>query len=279
MEALTQEQIAEYKEAFSLFDKDNDGCITMHELRTVIKQLGQNPTEEDVQEMIREVDADGNGTVEFNEFLALMERKLKETDSDDELREAFRVFDKDNDGFISSSELRSVLMNLGENITDEEVDEMIKEADANGDGQVDYNESRQGRKSERMAIEKAISTGVSYNGGWQAAAFDDAARVTQQLNVGTLKGVVNAGHMDTLSLSANKMSSPSTAGQHCSATKAEYHTELDRLKQAVVMHTGGFQWDLSVDNVASYACRTNLVKREEIQVFELSGSKFLIVLP
>lgn len=49
----------------------------MHELRTVIKQLGQNPTEEDVQEMIREVDADGNGTVEFNEFLALMERKLK----------------------------------------------------------------------------------------------------------------------------------------------------------------------------------------------------------
>ncbi|XP_078173050.1 calmodulin-like [Carex rostrata] len=140
METLTQEQIAEYKEAFSLFDKDNDGCITMHELRTVIKQLGQNPTEEDVQEMIREVDADGNGTVEFNEFLALMERKLKETDSDDELREAFRVFDKDNDGFISSSELRSVLMNLGENITDEDVDEMIKEADVNGDGQVDYAE-------------------------------------------------------------------------------------------------------------------------------------------
>ncbi|KAJ3697503.1 hypothetical protein LUZ61_001208 [Rhynchospora tenuis] len=140
MDVLTHEQIAEFREAFSLFDKDNDGFITKQELATVIRQLGQNPSDEDVQEMIREVDADGNGTVDFPEFLALMEKKLKETDSEDELREAFKVFDKDNNGFISASELRTVLMNLGENISDAEVDEMIKEADANGDGQVDYAE-------------------------------------------------------------------------------------------------------------------------------------------
>ncbi|KAJ1697109.1 hypothetical protein LUZ62_027547 [Rhynchospora pubera] len=140
MEVLTHEQIAEYREAFSLFDKDNDGFITKQELATVIRQLGQNPSDEDVQEMISEVDTDGNGTVDFSEFLSLMEKKLKETDSEDELREAFKVFDKDNNGFISASELRTVLMNLGENISDAEVDEMIKEADANGDGQVDYAE-------------------------------------------------------------------------------------------------------------------------------------------
>ncbi|KAJ4762489.1 hypothetical protein LUZ62_072864 [Rhynchospora pubera] len=140
MEVLTHEQIADHREAFSLFDKDNDGFITKQELATVIRQLGQNPSDEDVQEMISEVDTDGNGTVDFSEFLSLMEKKLKETDSEDELREAFKVFDKDNNGFISASELRTVLMNLGENISDAEVDEMIKEADANGDGQVDYAE-------------------------------------------------------------------------------------------------------------------------------------------
>ena len=63
---------------------------------------------------------------------------MKETDSEDEIREAFRVFDKDGNGFISAAELRHVMTNLGEKLTDEEVDEMIREADIDGDGQVNY---------------------------------------------------------------------------------------------------------------------------------------------
>ncbi|KAJ3675584.1 hypothetical protein LUZ60_004626 [Juncus effusus] len=140
MEDLTPAQISEYREAFHLFDKNNDGCITKEELKTVIRSLGQNPSDDDLQETIKEVDGDGNGTVEFQEFLTLMSKKFKEIDSDDELKEAFKVFDKDGNGFISASELRGVLMNLGENISEDEVNEMIKEADANGDGQVDYAE-------------------------------------------------------------------------------------------------------------------------------------------
>uniref|UniRef100_A0AAX7TD44 Calmodulin 1b n=1 Tax=Astatotilapia calliptera TaxID=8154 RepID=A0AAX7TD44_ASTCA len=93
---LTEEQIAEFKEAFSLFDKDGDGTITTKELGTVMRSLGQNPTEAELQDMINEVDADGNGTIDFPEFLTMMARKMKDTDSEEEIREAFRVFDKVN---------------------------------------------------------------------------------------------------------------------------------------------------------------------------------------
>ena len=168
-EQLTEEQIAEFKEAFSLFDKDGDGTITTKELGTVMRSLGQNPTEAELQDMINEVDADGNGTIDFPEFCTLMARKMKDTDSEEELKEAFRVFDKDGNGFISAAELRhsmprrmlqppaslfgvirdsracpptpaTVMTNLGEKLTDEEVDEMIREADIDGDGQINYEE-------------------------------------------------------------------------------------------------------------------------------------------
>uniref|UniRef100_A0A8C2MDH7 Calmodulin n=1 Tax=Cricetulus griseus TaxID=10029 RepID=A0A8C2MDH7_CRIGR len=109
---LTEEQIAEFKEAFSLFDKDGDGTITTKELGTVMRSLGQNSTED----MINEVDADGNGIIDFPEFLTMME-----------IREAFHVFDKDGNGYISAAELRHEMTNLGE-----------KEADIDGDGQVNY---------------------------------------------------------------------------------------------------------------------------------------------
>jgi calmodulin len=137
---LTEEQIAEFKEAFSLFDKDGDGTITTKELGTVMRSLGQNPTEAELADMINEVDADGNGTIDFPEYLTMMARKMKDTDSEEEILEAFKVFDKDGNGFISAAELRHIMTNLGEKLSDEEVDEMIREADIDGDGQINYEE-------------------------------------------------------------------------------------------------------------------------------------------
>ncbi|CAL9081309.1 unnamed protein product [Musa acuminata var. zebrina] len=131
---------SELQEAFSLFDKDGDGCITLEELASVIRPLGHNPTEQELQDMIREVDVNGNGTIEFNEFFNIMAWKMKEADAEEEMREAFKVFDKDQNGYISDSELMSVMINLGEEVTDDEVKEMIREADINGDGQVDFYE-------------------------------------------------------------------------------------------------------------------------------------------
>jgi calmodulin len=87
-----------------------------------------------------QIHADGSGTIDFTEFLTMMARKMKDTDSEEEILEAFKVFDKDGNGFISAAELRHIMTNLGEKLTDEEVDEMIREADIDGDGQINYEE-------------------------------------------------------------------------------------------------------------------------------------------
>ena len=127
--------------AFSLFDKDGDGTITTKELGTVMRSMGQMPTEKELLDMINEVDSDGNGFIDFQEFLTLVARKMSaETESEEEMMHAFKVFNRDGDGFISAPELRLVMVNLGEKLTDEELDEMIREADVDGDGQINFEE-------------------------------------------------------------------------------------------------------------------------------------------
>ena len=90
--------------------------------------------------MINEVDADGNGTVNFPELLTLLARKMKEEDTEDELSTAFKAFDRDNSGQISVEQLKLVMTNLGDKLTDEEVGEMLRESDLDGNGSIDTEE-------------------------------------------------------------------------------------------------------------------------------------------
>lgn len=138
--SLSEEQLEQFREAFVLFDKQGDGSITTKELGTLIRSLGQNPTEAELQDMINEVDLDGNGTIDFKEFLTMMAKRITESDSENDIREAFKVFDKDGSGRISAGELRYVMTTLGEKLTDEEVSDMIREADQDGDGEINLEE-------------------------------------------------------------------------------------------------------------------------------------------
>lgn len=114
--------------------------IKTEDLGKVIRSLGQNPTEQELREMIAEIDADGNGDVDFPELLTLMTRMIQNLESADDLKEQFKIFDRDGSGFISTPELRHIMMNLGEKLSEEEVNQMIKEANPDENGLINYNE-------------------------------------------------------------------------------------------------------------------------------------------
>jgi len=137
---LSDEEIKAFKDVFALFDKDSSGTITAQELGEIMKSLGQNPSDSELQDMINEVDVDHSGSIDFEEFLKMMSTTVKAQDFAHETRAAFNVFDKDGSGTISADELRQVMKSLGENLTDEEIDEMIREADKDKNGTIDYEE-------------------------------------------------------------------------------------------------------------------------------------------
>ena len=137
-----EEQIVEFKEAFSLFDKDGDGTIAIKDLRTVMRSLGRNPTDAELEDITNEVDWDGNGTMDFPELLTVMTRKtccrIERDDSEEVVLEAFKVFDRDNTGFVNVADFPQIVRNLGENISDAEFNEMMAEVHADTSGNVDY---------------------------------------------------------------------------------------------------------------------------------------------
>ncbi|KAJ1963296.1 calmodulin-like 3, partial [Dipsacomyces acuminosporus] len=138
--SLSEVQNTELRDAFSAFDRNSDGNITIKELGSLLSSLGENFSEPGLQNMASEADTDGNGTIDFSEFVSLMALRSAEKAQKGEIKEAFRVFDKDGNGVISAAELQAVMTNLREKLTSEEADGIIREADGNGDGQLSYEE-------------------------------------------------------------------------------------------------------------------------------------------
>ena len=133
---LTEEQKQEIKEAFDLFDTDGSGNIDQKELKVAMRALGFEPKREEIKKLISEVDKDGSGVIDFPEFLEMMTAKMADRDPQEEMLKAFRLFDDDETGKISFKNLKRVAKELGENMTDDEIMEMIEEADRDGDGEI-----------------------------------------------------------------------------------------------------------------------------------------------
>lgn len=128
------------KEAFSKYDINESGTIDQKELTAVLRSMGQNPTDSQVHDMINEVDVDGSGLIEFHEFVKFIVKMNMEGDRENEARECFRRFDCDGQGKIAAEDFRFVMKHLPVTVTDEEVEAMLREADKNGDGQLDLEE-------------------------------------------------------------------------------------------------------------------------------------------
>jgi len=137
---LDCESIGRYQDAFVKFDADADGVVTSVEVGQIMRSIGQNPSEAEIQEMVNLVDKDGTGSIDLPEFLMMMTLKDEAENSEDDIREAFKVFDGDGNGYINRQELAMVMMNIGEKLSNEEIQEMIDDADIDGDGQINYEE-------------------------------------------------------------------------------------------------------------------------------------------
>jgi calmodulin len=140
-DSLPDEKVHECKEVFQLFDEDQDGAITTKELGYVLRALGLNPTQSELQEMVNEVDQDGSGKIELKEFLELYAEKAKSPpDTEEDLVEALKIFDKEGFGRVAAGELKYVLTQIAEKLSEKEVNQLLAEANIDGDGFVNLAE-------------------------------------------------------------------------------------------------------------------------------------------
>ena len=136
-----EHQISLFREIFSEFDKDGDGTLDTKYVGTIMRSLGQSPTEHELREIIVEVDADNSGYMDFSEFLTVMANHIKdEMDTEDDICTAFKVFDEEGKGTISVSDFRTILTTMGDVLTADEIEEMIKTADNGNKGEINYEE-------------------------------------------------------------------------------------------------------------------------------------------
>ena len=136
-EYLTEKHIAEFKEAFAMIHKNKDSqTVTTKNLGLMMRALGMEPSEVELKDMINEVDADGSGDIDFPEFLAMMARRQKRDELQAEVESTFQLFDLDKDGLIGPKELKEVMISMGEVITDEEIAQIMEEADPHKNGYI-----------------------------------------------------------------------------------------------------------------------------------------------
>ena len=150
VDKLTPEQIDQCKRLFDIFDINKDRTISSKELGKVLRSLNLNPSQADLESMIKKTDHTGSGRIDFQDFLKLYAEKIKETITKEDVCRYFAMFDRNGDGLIDPKEFKRVMTTMGEPLTNEEVEFIISEADKDSNGFIDYAEFSE------MLLEKII---------------------------------------------------------------------------------------------------------------------------
>ena len=138
---LTEDEVMEIKEAFDLFDTDKSGEIDVGELKQALTNLGIDAKNQTLQNMLADIDKNGNATIDFDEFIDMMTAKMSDKDTREDLEKVFDLFiGDDNTDKIDIKHLKRVCKELNENMTDDELNEMIVRADLDRDGKVNFEE-------------------------------------------------------------------------------------------------------------------------------------------
>ena len=124
----------EIKNTFALFDQDNDNKITKQELSTLLRALGKNITDNEINSLIVESNL-ADELINFDSFITIL-NKITPKDTEAELLEAYELFDTENNGYINISEFRHIMTNLGEKLSIDEIDNIIKELDPTNQGKI-----------------------------------------------------------------------------------------------------------------------------------------------
>ena len=130
----------EYKNIFEKYDSNNDGYVNSSELANIIKAIDINVTDEELLEILEEIELEVNGEINFEKFVSVVNRRENDIDTEEELIKAFKVFDKDGNGLINLNELKHIMLKVGNNISESEIDQMLNEADIDMDGFINYEE-------------------------------------------------------------------------------------------------------------------------------------------
>ena len=138
--SLSEETKADYMDAFNMFDTNHDGTINSQKIGELMRKLGKNPTDLELKQIIENIAKPGLKQIGFDDFVDLMEQKNKESDPEIEIIITFQIFDTNNNGLISKENLFHIIRTFGETLTDEEIQEIITEADVDGDGYINYEE-------------------------------------------------------------------------------------------------------------------------------------------
>ena len=135
---LTEDQRAEIEEAFKMLDFDKDGLISTKDIKIALRSIGFEPTKKEIIHMIGDIDPEANGMISLPLFIKMMTKKRDDMDPEEEIRRAFRLFADDSGEGIRASDIKRVAIELGENLTDEELKDIVEEADRDNDGLITF---------------------------------------------------------------------------------------------------------------------------------------------